>query len=59
MSNCNCKLCTKNEVCKFVEKMKNFHKEMYGMFEFDEWNKFEQILMTSDKNCKFYQEKKE
>lgn len=55
----NCKLCTKNEVCKFVEKMKNFHKEMYGMFEFDEWNKFEQILMTSDKNCKFYQEKKE
>ena len=32
---------------------------MYGMFEFDEWNKFEQILMTSDKSCKFYQEKKE
>lgn len=29
------------------------------IFNFDEWNKFEQILMTSDKSCKFYQEKKE
>lgn len=53
----NCNVCLKKDVCKFVEKMENFANEMYGMFEYPEWNKLDETIKTSKKNCKFYVEK--
>ena len=53
----NCNVCLKKDVCKFVEKMENFAKEMYDMFEYPEWNKLDETLKTSKKTCKFYVER--
>jgi hypothetical protein len=38
--------------------MEKFAKEMYGVFEYPEWNKLDETLKTSKKTCKFYTEKK-
>lgn len=40
----NCKECIRFKTCKFVEKNKEFTKQMYPMFEHLEWNNLEEVF---------------
>lgn len=50
----NCKNCVRFPSCKFVEKNKEFAKQMYGIFEHLEWNNLEQIFYDNANKCKFF-----
>jgi hypothetical protein len=42
------------ETCKFVEKNKEFAKQMYPMFEYLEWNNLEALFYKNASSCKFF-----
>lgn len=50
----NCKECIRFKTCKFVEKNKEFTKQMYPMFEHLEWNNLEEVFFKNAGSCKYY-----
>ncbi len=50
----NCKNCIRFQTCKFVEKNKEFAKQMYPMFEYSEWNNLEEVFFKNAGSCKFF-----
>jgi hypothetical protein len=50
----NCKNCMRFQTCKFVEKNKEFAKQMYPMFEYLEWNNLEEVFFKNAGSCKFF-----
>ena len=50
----NCKNCIRFQTCKFIDKNKEFAKQMYSMFEYDEWNNLEELFYKNAGSCKFF-----
>ena len=54
MATKNCKNCMRFQTCKFVDKNKEFVKQMYPMFEHAEWNNLEEVFHNNAGSCKFF-----
>jgi len=50
----NCKNCVRFKTCKFVEKNKEFVKQMYPMFEYLEWNNLDELFYKNAGSCQFF-----
>jgi hypothetical protein len=53
-SKANCKICSKFNTCKFVEKNREFSKQMYPMFEYSEWNNLDELFYKNAGSCKYF-----